>query len=246
MQLMVHELGRPRRAGADGRVRPQPAHPPRRRRHAARRTARRAAVLDEPPRHRLRAAAGLHGARLQHRVAGRCLREHRAWPLRHPVPPRGRPHALRHRDPHPLPPRRRRLPREVVAGLRDRGAGERDPGAGRRRARDLRPLRRGRLGDRRAARPPRDRRPADLRLRRPRDDAQGRGRAGRHGLPRAARHPARPRRRGRPLPRPPRGSRRSRDEAQDHRRGVHPRLRGGGRRRSRTRASWSRARSTPT
>ena len=53
-----------------------------------------------------------------------------------------------------------------------------DPGAGRRRPRDLRALRRGRLGHRRAARPPRDRRPAHLRLRRPRDDAQGRGRAG--------------------------------------------------------------------
>ena len=35
-------------------------------------------------------------------------------------------------------------------------------------------------------------------------------------------------------------------QAQDHRRGVHPRLRGGGRRRSRTPASWSRARSTRT
>ena len=195
-------------------------------------------VFEPPP--------GLQRTRLQHRVAGGGRRGHRARPLRDPVPPRGRPHPLRHRDPHPLPPRRRRLPREVVAGLGDRGAGGGDPRAGRRGARDLRPLRRRRLGDRRPARPPRDRRPPHLRLRRPRDDAQGRGRAGRHRLPRAARHPAGPRRCRRPLPRPPRRRRRPRDEAQDHRRGVHPRLRGGGRRRSRTPASWSRARSTRT
>ena len=31
-------------------------------------------------------------------------------PLRDPVPPRGRPHAARHRDPDPLPARHRRLP----------------------------------------------------------------------------------------------------------------------------------------
>ena len=110
----------------------------------------RAAVLDEPPRHRLRAAARLHRARLEHGVAGRRGRGHRARALRDPVPPRGRPHAVRHRDPHPLPPRRRRLPREVVAGLGDRGAGPSDPRAGRRGPRDLRPLRRRRLG-----RPPR-------------------------------------------------------------------------------------------
>ena len=52
------------------------------------------------------------------------------------------------------------------------------PRAGRRRQRDLRALRRRRLLGRRAARAPRGRRAADVRVRRPRPDAQGRGRAG--------------------------------------------------------------------
>ena len=72
---MVHELGgrvEQAPAGEFGRSR---ADPPRRRRHAARRPARRAAVLDEPPRHRLRAAAGVRRSRLQHGVAGRRVRE---------------------------------------------------------------------------------------------------------------------------------------------------------------------------
>ena len=45
---------------------------------------------------------------------------------------------------------------------------------------DLRPVGRGRLERGGAARAPRDRRPADLRVRRPRTDAQGRGRSGDH------------------------------------------------------------------
>ncbi len=49
-----------------------------------------------------------------------ALRAARPRPLRDPVPPRGRPHALRDRDPHPFPPRRRRLqeqwsPQSVIA-----------------------------------------------------------------------------------------------------------------------------------
>ncbi len=44
-----------------------------------------------------------------------------------------------------------------------------------------------------------------------------------------SRHPAGPRRRGGPLPRAARRGRGPRDQAEDHRRGVHPRLRGGGR-----------------
>ena len=71
------------------------------RRPPARRACPRAAVLDEPPRLRLRAAAGLHRARLEPRLAGRRLRGHRARALRDPVPPRGRPHAVRHGDPRP-------------------------------------------------------------------------------------------------------------------------------------------------
>ena len=58
------------------------------------------------------------------------------------------------------------------------------PRPGRRRQGHLRPVGRRRLVRRGAARAPRDRRPAHLRLRRPRPDAQERGRAGHRGLPR--------------------------------------------------------------
>ena len=66
----------------------------------------------------------------------------------------------------------------MVAAVGDRRAGRDDPRPGRRGPGDLRPLRWGRLLGRGAARPPRDRRAADLRLRRPRPDAAERGRAG--------------------------------------------------------------------
>ncbi len=125
-----------------------------------------------------------------------------------------------------------------------------DPRAGRRRQRHLRPLGRRRLLGRGAARAPRRRRPADLRVRRPRPDAQGRGRAGRQDLPRHVQGPARRRRRRAPLPGQAQGRDRARGQAQGDRRRVHPRLRGGGRRSSPDggdgAASWSRARSTPT
>ena len=118
--------------------------------------------------------------------------------------------------------------RDLDARGRDRGAGRADPRPGRLGARDLRALRRRRLGGRRAARLQGDRRPADLRVRRPRPAAQGRGGAGgrdvRRPLPRAAR----PRRREGALPRAARGRHRPGGEAARHRRGVHPRLRGGG------------------
>ena len=67
--------------------------------------------------------------------------------------------------------------------------------------RHLRPLRRRRLDRRGAARAPRGRRPADVRVRRPRADAQERGRAGHLRLPRPLQGPARRRRRRGPLPR---------------------------------------------
>ena len=136
------------RAGARRRVRPHPAHPSRRWRPPAGGPAARAAVLDEPPRHRLRAAAGLRRPRLQPRVAGRRLRVRRPGPVRHPVPPRGRAHAARHRGADPLPARDRRLRRALVPGLGDRRAGRGDPRPGRRGPRDLRALGRRRLGDR--------------------------------------------------------------------------------------------------
>ncbi len=60
---------RPGRGRRGRRVRPHRAHPRRRRRPAARRAAARAAVLDEPPRLGLRGARGLRRARRQPRLA---------------------------------------------------------------------------------------------------------------------------------------------------------------------------------
>ena len=65
-------------------------------------------------------------------------------------------------------------------------------------------------------------------------------------VPRPLRRPARARRCARAIPRATRRGRRSGDQAQAHRRGVHPRLRGGGAQPRRRRASSCRARSTRT
>ncbi len=121
----------------------------------------------------------------------------------------------------------RRRP-QLERGVDRRRADRSDPRAGRGRPRDLRALGRRRLVGRRAARPPRDRRPADVRLRRPRPDAKGRGRAGDRGVPRHLQGAAGRRRRGGALPRAARRRHRPGGQAQGDRRGVHPRLRGGG------------------
>ena len=178
-------------------------------------------------------------------LAGRRLRDARPRPLRDPVPPRGRPHALRDRDPHPLPPRRRRLRASSGRRLGDRRTGREDPRPGRRRQGDLRPLRRGRLLGRGAARPQGGGGAADLHLRRPRADAAERGRAGgRDLLP--VRHPAgRSRRRG-ALPRQAgRASTSRRASARSSARSSSASSRRR-RRSSTTSATSSRARSTPT
>ena len=93
----------------------------------------------------------------------------------------------------------------------------------------LRAVGRRRLGGRGGARPSRGRRPADLHLRRPRPDAQeGIGAAAGH-LRARPRHEPGDGRRARALPRPAGRRRGPGAEAQDHRRRVHPGLRGGGR-----------------
>ncbi len=119
--------------------------------------------------------------------------------------------------------------------------------AGRLRARHLRAVRRRRLGRRGAARPQGGRRPADVRLRRPRA-APRRARPSRSSRRSAATSRCRSctsQAQERFLVAPGRRDR-SRDEAQDHRRDVHPRLRGRGHASSTASTSWCRARSTPT
>ncbi len=161
--------------------------------------------------------------------ADRRVRAPRAAALRRPVPPRGGAHAARAGPAEELPLRGRRRAAGVDARGRDRGAGRADPRAGRPRARPLRALRRRRLRGRGAARAQGGRRPAHVRLRRPRLHAR-------------RTRPSRSSRRSRghfhvPLvhvagagavPRAARGRRGPGGEAHADRRGVHPRLRGGG------------------
>ncbi len=101
-------------------------------RAAAGRPARRAVVLDVAPRHGLRGARRVHGARVVDGVAGRGVRVGRARDLRHPVPSRGRPHALRAGHPQDVPARRLRLRHGVVGGVDRRGADRAHPRPGRR------------------------------------------------------------------------------------------------------------------
>ena len=151
-------------------------------------------VFEPPP--------GFTRAGLLDRLAGRRVRGRRARHLRHPVPPRGRPHALRPGHPQALPRATSAAASATwSAGVDRRRADRAHPRPGRRRQGHLRPVGRRRLLGRGAARPPRDRRPADVRVRRPRPDAQERGRAGHRRLPRPLQGAARRRRRRGPLPR---------------------------------------------
>ena len=136
----------------------------------------RAELLDEPPRHRLRAARRA-SPRWPRRRPRRWPRSSRSsGPVRDPVPPRGRAHAARHARCCET------FLRDVCGcesdwtpGLGRRRAGGADPRAGRRGPRDLRAVGRRRLLGRGADRAPRARRPAHLRARRPRPAAQERG-----------------------------------------------------------------------
>ena len=151
MQAMVHGARRPGRGRRARRVRPHRARPRRRGRPAARRAARDAAVLDEPPRLRLRAAARVH-ARWPRAPA------RRSPPAR--TPERGLYGIQFHPEVVHTPHGQAILERFLreVAGCREQWSAasvideqvDRDPRAGRRRRRHLRALRRRRLGDRRA------------------------------------------------------------------------------------------------
>ena len=193
------------------------------RRHRAR-----AAGLDEPRRLDRPAAGGLPRHRPDRLDAVRRPGRSGPQPVRHPVPPRGGPHADRARGAAQLRGRDRRRSAELDGREPRRDDRGRDPRAGRRRPRHLRAVRRRRLGGRGDAGASGHRRPADLHLRRPRADAQARvGAAARH-LRARPRHEAGDGRRARAVPARLAGRRGSGGEAPDHRRRVHPRLRGGG------------------
>ena len=218
------------RGGPPPRVRPrracgQAALGPVRRRVAA---GRQEAGLDEPRRSRDQAAAGLQ----RHRHLGeRALRRHLrrgAQVLRRAVPSRGDAHARRRQAFAQLRAQDRGLQGRLDDGRLQGPRHRPGPRPGRQRPRDLRPVGRRRLlgGGRAAARG--DRRPAAVRVRRPRPAAAERGRAGRAPVPRPLQHPAGPCRRLRAVPEGARRRERPRDQAQDDRRAVHRRVRGGG------------------
>ena len=169
--------------------------------------------LDEPSRHGHRAAARRHDHGTLRLDARGRLRGSGQAALRRPVPPGGRPHAVRAGRAEELPLRDRGCAAGLDAGRRDRGAGGADPRPGRLGARPLRALRRRRLRCRRAARPQGGRRSAHVRLRRPRLHALERGRAGGGDVRRPLPGPARARSGAGPLPRPARGDRRAGGEA---------------------------------
>ena len=114
------------------------------------------------------------------------------------------------------------------------------------RARSLRALGRRRLGGRGAARAQGGRRPAHVRVRRPRPAAQGRGRAGGRDVRRPVPRAARARAGAGAVRLQARGRHRPGAQADDHRRGVHPRLRGRGAEARRCAVGSCRGRSTPT
>ena len=245
MQLLVHELGgrvEQAEVGEFGRSELRVTEPG----GAAEGHAARADVLDVSPRHRVRAAARVHGAGVLERVAGRGGGGRRARHLRHPVPPGGRAHAVRPGDPDALPDRGVRLRAELVGGVDRRGTDAAHPRAGRRRQGDLRAVgRRGLLG-RGAAGAPRGGGAADVRVRRPRADAQGRGRAGGGRVPRHVQGAARGGRRGDAVPGEAEGRDRAGGQAQGDRRGVHQGVRGGGGEARAAPTTSCRARSTRT
>ena len=189
--------GRRGRAGRDARVRPHRADRRGRRGVPARRPAGAAPGVDEPRRLGRPRARGFHGDGGVGARGGRGVRRPGAAAGRRAVPPRGRALPARPAGAAAVPAR----PRRDRPGLDDlldhRGHGRGHPGADRRRAGDLRAVRRRRLRGGRRARPAGHRRPADVRVRRPRAAARGRARAGGEGLRRGdGCAPAHRRRRG--------------------------------------------------
>src|SRR5207249_128329 len=146
----------------------------------------------------------------------------------HPVPPGGGSHAARPAGAFELPVRDRAPERRLEhEGLSPAG-GDGDPNAGRRGPRAVRALGRGgQLGGGDPV-PPRGGGAALVRARGPRPPAARRSGGGATRAGGKARAQAHGGGRARAIPRASRGRGGSRAQAQDHRRGVHPGLRGGG------------------
>ena len=213
---------------------------------ALRRPARRAALLDEPRRRGAGSTGRLHRDGPQSDPSRGRHGGSRASPLWGAVPPGGASHQARPRGAEELPLRRVRYRPHVDPGVDHRGSRGAHPEPGGRRESGVRSVRRSRFGGRRVAHVQGGRRSSHLHLRGPRSDAQGRGRGGGERVqPPLSRSPG-----TRPLSRafPLAAGRylRSGAQAQDHRRGVHPGLRGRGGKSWATPASWCRARCTPT
>ena len=155
-------------------------------------------------------------------------------PLRCPVPSRGVAHTPGHGPPEELPVRSVRSAAVVDDDLDHRhGSRRRSGGPVGNETDRVRTLRWSRLVGCCCPRPPRRRRSAHVRVRGPRTVARGRGRAGRGDVPASPQDRSDPRESRRSLPREADGRHRSGTQAQDHRRDVHPGLRGGRSRRAR-------------
>ena len=152
--------------------------------------------LDEPRRPHRAAAAGVQADRDDGELPRRRDGRPDAAFLRHPVPPRGRAHPARQRDSRQFRARDLRLLRRLGHALLRRLRDRPDPQDRRAEGQGgLRALRRRRFRRGGAARPPGDRRPAELHLRRQRRAAPRRAPGRRAHLPRPL--PPEPRRRGR-------------------------------------------------
>ena len=173
--------------------------------------------------------AGARGDGVLRDHADRGVRGRRARTLRRPVPPRGRAHAAGPAHPRELPLRGRGRAARLDAGRGDRGAGRADPRAGRLGARHLRALRRRRLRRRRRCSSTR-RSATSSRASSSTTGCCARTRRRRSSRRSAGTSTCRSSTSTRASGSSP-GSRAvsgSRGEAVDHRRGVHPRLRGRG------------------
>ena len=181
-------------------------------------------MLDEPRRGGGAHRAGLPGHRHHRGLRLRRCGERGEEAVRRTVPPGGAAHGIRHAGAGKLPVPHLRLQRRVDHGvLSGRGRGGMPPPDRQRPGAAGAVRRRGQLcgGGAAAAR---RRRPADVHLRGSRPAAQGRGRSGGAGDEAPVPRGCAACERRRPVPEQAGRRDRAGAQAQDHRRGVYPRL----------------------